>query len=824
MKRIALAALLTLFPFFLRAEGPAGPGATPGPVTTDAEIIADLNLDFPGLEKVKAAVAANDLPAAEQAYLDYRRNGSPARWKVMPADEPPAAVEKTDLRGDEVCSHRIPNITYSSVVLPAKSVAMGEDFDWTHNPLPHDDPSFTQEWTYVSVSRVPFWRDLADAYWKTRDEKYAVEWVKELQDFAAKNPMPPTATGAGMWGDQPAETHPTLWLALDCGIRMSDSYPYAYYHFLDSPSFTPAAQWLYLKLVQENGDRLRSGLVNPDRSGNHVTTESFALYTIAVLFPELKEAPAWRTFAMDRLQREIERVVPPDGFEAELTPGYHLVAVNGFRGPLELAELNHLPVPAEFRTKILSMYRALVLVMDQSGNDVPTNDSWPINAIGAARKGLQLGDDPLLEWAASKGQKGIAPPDSTALPYAGFYAMRGGWKPDDLFLFFRAGPPGLGHEHQDMLEVVLRAWNQTLLFDPGTYSYDHSDWRRFTIDTDSHSTITVDGRQQHRPPNPVPVVEPMRNPWITTPLFDYAAGTYDQGYQQSVYDSTREYHPEKWVGPLDKSVSHTRRVLFLRPYYALVLDTLDGTGDHLFEAHFQMDATSARVDPATQAIFSQRPGDEQLALYSLDRDHLQADVVQGQKDPLLGWLPGKQQATPAARLRKQQAAPAIFATFLYPYQGEAAPAFAAQLLAVQGDGVWGESLQTPREKAEIAIVKKNVAQPFSFASGLLGPVQAEAATLVVRQPVGRTEVFAGGWNIRSYHDGKVAFTAAQPSSLVWVGGLPSLLVYNAGAESATLSITRPFSLSTALVPGQWTRISASGAERATEPLLFDPLP
>ena len=311
------------------------------------------------------------------------------------------------------------------------------------------------------------------------------------------------------------------------------------------------------------------------------------------------------------------------------------------------------------------MYRAAVEVMDQSGNDVPTNDSKILSASLEAGAGLKLGDDPLLAWAASHGQTGQAPPYSSALPYAGFYAMRGGWKRDDTFLFFRAGPTGIGHQHEDMLEVVMRAWNKTLLFDPGTYPYDNSDWRRFSLGAASHNTIIVDGKWQHRGATKPPVSKPTGNPWVTTPLFDYVAGTYDAGYQLSIHRS-RPFDPQTWKGKPDTSVSHTRRVVFLRPYYALVVDTLDGTGTHTFDAHFHLDAPAAHLDPATQSAFSENAGGAQLGLFPLERENLAVDIVQGQQQPLLGWMPLGHRPIPTIRFRKQQAAPAIFATFLYP--------------------------------------------------------------------------------------------------------------------------------------------------------------
>jgi hypothetical protein len=781
---------------------------TTGPVTSDADLLAALNLDSPGMEKVKAAAQAvpTDWNAVQSAYLDYRRTASPARWKVMPGDKPAQPIEKDDALGDEVIAHHLRN---GYGFTPA-AADMGTDFNWTFNPVPRTDPGYSDEWTYCNVSRMEFWQSLASAYWKTGDEKYATEWVAQLRDFAVKNPM----------HYYPVAGTPSLWRTLDSAERISISWPNAYYHFLMSPSLTPDANWLYLKLNYEHAELLLHGLSDPKRTGNWVATECGALYTIGALFPEFRDAASWRQTALDRISRELDRVVPPDGFEAELTPTYHFVALTGYRQPLEMARLNHLTVPDTFRTRIMQMYRAPVLVMDQTGHAVPTNDSVVVDIAHKAAEGLELGDDPLLTWAATHGRMGVAPPDSDALPYAGFYAMRGGWKRDDTFLFFRAGPIGIGHDHESSLEIVLRAWNKSLLFEPGTYQYDQSEWRRFTINTPSHSTIIVDDKWQHAGKNVPPVSEPTGNPWVTTPLFDYVAGTYSAGYQANIYRS-RPFYPETWKGKADKSISHTRRVLFLRPYYALVLDTLDGTGTHTFDALFQMDAPAARLDPATHAAFSQNLSGAQLALYPLEPENLVADIVQGQMKPMLGWMPEGHRAIPTIRFRKKQAAPAVFATFLYPYQN-AAPTFTTTPLAVQGDGVWARSLKTARESADVALTTGGAATSMAFTSTIAGTVQAVAAGLVIRQPEAmKTSV--GAWNLTVYSDAKTELTSAAPVSLVLVNRGDHLLLFNAGDADAALTVKRPFAQSFTLPAQVWTSVSAKDASPVAAPTLYPPM-
>jgi hypothetical protein len=409
------------------------------------------------------------------------------------------------------------------------------------------------------------------------------------------------------------------------------------------------------------------------------------------------------------------------------------------------------------------------------------------------------------------------------LPYAGFYAMRSGWKGDDLFLFFRAGPTGIGHIHEDMLEITLRAFGQNLLFDAGNYNYDSSEMRRYAIGTASHNTVIVDGKWQHRGDSKA-ITEPVHNPWVTTPLFDFVAATYDSGYQQSVY-AKREYDPQQWTGTPDRSVTHARRVLFLKPYYALVLDSLDGTGQHTFDSHFHLDAPAARLDPATHAAFTQRPDNVQLALYPLAQDHLAVDVVQGQKDPLLGWYsnrnPSLNRPIPTVRFRKVQQAPALFATFLYPYRG-AAPSFSAGPDVAPENGIWTRTLTTGAEEAAVAVTLDGTPHTLTLHGKLMGEARTAAALLVVRKPAHGNATYRGGWGVTQYQDAELSFTVSAPSSLVCVTAGGRVLFFNADTQPRTVTLTSPFQRQADLPAGAWTQVSDQGAVPAAVPDLFPP--
>jgi hypothetical protein len=774
---------------------PPASGAT-GPTTTDADLLSDLNTSFPHMGSVRQAIEAKDLDKVEEAYLDYRRHGSTVKWQVLPSDKPVATTQTDDAKGDQVLNHII---SCPGRGMP-KSISMGNPMNWTFNPVKPTDPAFTFEWNWW-VARTEFWKLLADAYWKTNDEKYAREFVTELQEFITQFP-PDTSTGDSGIG--------LMWRTLDSALRMNSSWPYAYFHFLNSPSFTPHVQWMYLRSMRDHGIFLRKGLANASRSGNWVSDESFALYTVAVLFPELGESEEWRKFAIDRLSSELNRMVLPDGFEGELTPGYHYVSAGHFVGVAQLARLNDIQLPDTYAQRLTTMFRAPVLVMDQTGHDVCTDDSWLVDARREARvTGLKIApDDPLLQWAASNGEQGTAPPATTMLPYAGFYAMRSGWKPDDIFFFFRGGPIGIGHEHQDMLEIVLHAFGKPLLIDPGSYSYDHSEMRRYVLGTSSHNTIIVDGKWQHRPLDKV-IDQPTNNPWVTTPCFDFVSATYDSGYQQNEYDGTIEYHPMRWVGPVDRSVTHNRRVVFLKPYYAVVFDSLNGTGNgtgvHTFDAHFHIDAPSAVLDETNQAAFSQRVDNANVALFPLDHDHLTAQIIQGQTDPMLGWFPEDHRPIPTVRYRKEQACPATFATVLYPYQNS--PPTLTQLDKPSTDGGFcSQAFETDKERVELMLSLNDRPAAMAFNSLAMGTVRATAAQLVVRTSVtGKRTVGAGA--LSSYADKSLQFSLDEPGSIVFTVEKGALSFYNASANTLLLKLKYPIEEEIRLPNEKWTEVS-----------------
>jgi len=792
----------------LRDEGVGH--ARRGPLASDKDFFAALNLDFPGLEATRAAVTKGDLDAAKAAWLDFRRTRSQPRWRleyrpdrpadatIYPASKPSAPAAASDPAGDRILQHLIAMPWGSD----RQAYPVGAKIDWAFNPRKPSDPAFSREWTNIALNRFYFWIHLADAYWKTLDEKYAREWVAQLESWVEGNPVPLDAA--------PGDT--VTWRTIEAAIRMNEPWPYAYYHFLTSPSFTPAAHATYAKCVLEHARRLERALADfPDRTGNWVAMECRALATIGILFPELKDAPAFVKAAFDRPSRELTAQVYPDGGQIELSVSYHQVARESFAGLAKLAILNSVPLPAGYLDKLKAMYEWNLRLMDQRGEIPTVNDGDPLNRVtrSLAEAHRLWGGDEFL-FGATLGKQGKAPPPSSFLPYSGHYALRSGWGADDLYLFFDAGPVGTAHWHEDMLTLLLGAFGRTLLAEAGGYPYDRSEWRRYSISTQGHNTVTVDGKEQRRGVNGAKaVMEPVKSLWCTTPLFDHAAGTYDAGYQATRH-ADREYFPVDYVGERDRSVAHTRHVVFLKPYYVLAVDFLTGRGEHRYDAYFHLDALDATLGEATKAVHTARPDGVQLGLFPLDADGLQASIVKGQQEPVLGWalsLSGKR-PIPAVVYTKQAPAPATFATLLYPYRG-ARPQVAASALPLSNELAWSTQLTTPHETAIVIVRRGREPAAVEVPPGLVSGFSTDARLVVIRKPGSSATTWIGLDNATTFAAADLSFTAAAPAALVLAreGQSGQLLAFNGGAQEARLAIAKPFGRTAILAPGAWTHLA-----------------
>jgi hypothetical protein len=755
-----------------------------------------LNLDYPGMEAVKRAIEKKDFSSAAAAYLEFRRERSKARYLVDSSDKP---AQATGSVSDQL--ERIRKSIWGSFIfkviennLQETNNSPKQEIDWYYNPKSPKDPNFSVE-IELCTNRQLWWKSLADAYWSTLDERYTREWISEFTGWIRRCPADPHMT---------IETseQSSSWRPLEVGIRMHETWPYSYYHFIKSPEFTPNAHLQFVISCLEQGRFLnRITVDNPNRTGNHVTTECIGLATVACLFPEWKESESFAETAKNRLTRELSRQVYPDGAQIELTPWYHNVVLEAFTDYATILSLNGRTIPAGIDKTLHAMNRYYVKIMDQQGRIPSFNDSAPFDGRPLLRAPAQRWNDPEFEFIASGGKKGKAPALSSYLPYAGFYTMRSDWGANGLYACFRAGPAGAGHWHEDKLQFVINAFGQPLVIDPGRYTYDQSIWRYYVIGTSSHNTITVDGKEQKRGgddygENPREV----KNPWMVNPKFDFVSSSYDSGYREAKYVQ-KGYQPITYIGAADKSITHTRYFFFIKPGYFVAVDLLTGAGTHRYESHFNLEAPDATIDSDKKSVRTNRPDAAQIALYSLDSDGLDIRKAVGEENPVLGWSlqsPEERRPIPTIVYTKQQAAPASFATLFYPFQGNM-PAVTSSPLTVTSSSAWAKHIETPTDALELIIhAEKSVDR---ISSTIIKPFSTDASVTVVRHLKGEERAWLGIYNSTGASSPDFSFTLDQPGNvLVGIDAqtaktstpkMTGLSFFNPGTETITIHITKP---------------------------------
>jgi hypothetical protein len=267
-----------------------------------------------------------------------------------------------------------------------------------------------------------------------------------------------------------------------------------------------------------------------------------------------------------------------------------------------------------------------------------------------------------------------------------------------------------------------------------------------------------------------------------------------------------------WVGDIDHSVTHTRRVLSLRPYYVLLLD---GYGLHTIDSHFDVASPSVRTDPNTKAAFSENKDGVQIGLYPLERDSLKVQVIQGTHG-----APDIQWNVPTVQFQKRQVIPAIFGTFLYPYKGNE-PKFSAIPLSIQGAGVWGQSIQTEKEDAEVAIVKDGKSASFSVQSSLMGQIDVTSGGLLVRRPTGRQGALIGGWNLSSYKSTGLQFVTDVSANLLIARHDGHFVLFNCGESTIQIKLQQPFAKLISLLPFKPVELGSKDFYNIEDRGLFD---
>jgi hypothetical protein len=532
------------------------------------------------------------------------------RARTKPVIDMPAAGNDI-ARADRALRHEFNSIGYPHTFGPV----IDWHFDKTAEPGSPYAPN--NEWTW-QLNRHAEWIALARAYRQTHDEKYAREFVAQMLSWVKDCPMPRDAANGPR----------SAWRTIETGIRAADVWPEVWYSFVKSPAMTDDALLTFLRAYLDHAHHLMAF----HTTGNWLAMEGNGLYHVGVLFPEFRDAPDWRATGGKWIYEEMNNQVYPDGVQIELSSGYHHVSLNNFLAVYKIARLNGTELPADFLKRLEKMYDFDVFGAMPDGRlpGVQDGNYYPVRrALEEAAALFPERAD--FRWYASGGSQG-KPPEETnhAFPWAGYFVMRSGWEPDARFLWFDGGPFGYGHQHEDKLQLIVEAYGKLLLVDPGTFTYERSKWRDYFIDSFSHNVVLVDGQPQRRR-------GARRETYIAK---QPAPAVWGRDYVEATFD-------ENFGGDVKNNVTHTRVVLFVRPNFWVVLDTMkakDGS-PHTYDALFHFDA---KVKADALRVVTQNSGEANLTVAARPDAGMSLKVIEGQENPVQGWLPaGMNRVRPA---------------------------------------------------------------------------------------------------------------------------------------------------------------------------------
>lgn len=486
--------------------------------------------------------------------------------------------------------------------------------DWNRNPTYNN----YREWPF-QFARHSFLRSLAKYYETDRDERAAQTFVDIVTDFIDHVPPPPPETG-------PHDTK--SWRTLDVGIRLS-TWCDVYGTFAKSSAVTPEFKAKFRKSLVQHARRLV-----PERTYNNWRmAELNGLLKVSTTFPDLDGASEWKRIAEEGLVRQLQRQVYPDGFQYELSTGYHGFIHNIYH-PIAKDYLRRgEPIPKVMDETMRKSYGIYEILMRPDGLDPALNDAGNPSARANAKSAYELFPDRKdFLWIATSGKEGERPGFlSTNLPYAGTVVFRNSWEPDAVWGCVDMSPFGYSHQHEDKLSFVLFAYGKEMLTEAGIYDYDTSEMRKYVLSTRGHNTIRIDGRDQYARGKWKWISDMLTQKaeldFSTTPEMDRARARFALGYGQK--------------NDVDESVTHTRTVEFVKgaePHFRII-DELVASDDreHRYEQLWHLESCEFDMKDAD---FTADFGDgvRLLATFRSENGKL-VDRI-GQKQPVYqGWLP-----------------------------------------------------------------------------------------------------------------------------------------------------------------------------------------
>jgi uncharacterized heparinase superfamily protein len=451
----------------------------------------------------------------------FLRPSDRERWIAAFRHEYPAAAVAIPTAADRLLRHEFDLLGSGPIVLGA-SLPWHQDFktgrEW---PLRYcrdieylelDRPSDVKvPW---ELSRAQHLTMLGQAYWLTGDERYPREFVAQVDDWIARNPL-----GYGVnWA-----------CAMDVALRAVSWMWALYYMGASSSCADEGFRRRFARSMFLHGEFVSRNLETSDINGNHFLSDAVGLVFLGVLFNDTATGREWLALGRRILIAEMDAQVHPDGVDHEGSTPYHRLVLELFLVGYLLLECAGESIPdgswarlermLEFVAAYTKPDGSIPLVGDADDGRVhklglqAMNDHRYLLSTTAVRFGRgdfktaagQFWDEsfwllgPDGARASDRLPGAAALHHSAAFPDGGYYVLRNA----STHVFVDCGEVGMrgrgGHGHNDTLSFELFMNGAGVITDCGAFVYTASrEWRNKFRSTAFHNTIQIDDQEVNR--------------------------------------------------------------------------------------------------------------------------------------------------------------------------------------------------------------------------------------------------------------------------------------------------------------------------------------
>jgi hypothetical protein len=509
------------------------------------------------------------------------------------------------------------------------------------NPTWAEDPFDDRNWEFQYHSLRFVW-DLFEAWRMTRAADYRDRGLFLLRDWLRDNP--PGAGRSGFsWNDH--STAIRTWV-LACAAVVA-----------------PKAAWVR-DALRIHGAVLADPAFYVDH-GNHALNQSRGLLAAGCILGRRD----WQRLAARRIASLLAESVDAQGVTNEQSIYYQLYNMEAYQAAADRLRACGMAVPRAFR-RLDRMTDLLTHATLPDGTYASLGDTS--HAPARSIRGTTAA------YAATEGRMGPMPAARFVTFDAGFAFGRTGWGTarrfeDEIMWSARFGPGRAYHGHLDHGAVTLYGYGRRLVDDPGLFSANVNQWRKFAISRSAHNVITAD-------------------------RIDYTASSK----ATLTRSNTATTHDDITIlDPGYRGVDLRRRIVFSKGLGWLLVD--DHAASRSVRTYRQLWHLLPGADPrlAGTAVRTRFDGGN-LAIFQL-RVPDEVNVIEGRRTPLQGWY--------STTLNRRKRAPTVeavlsgrnvrYVTLLVPLPRPEARVRVSGV-SVRGPNVWFTlNVDGRRERVEI---------------------------------------------------------------------------------------------------------------------------